>query len=324
MVFKRMLTALGVGGPSVDTVLSSPNTRPGLPLAGHVNLAGGTSDVEIDRITVGLATRVEVERSDTEYDAAVEFHQAGVSGALRLQAGQNMSLPFEIVLPWETPVTDVYGQRLHGMTMGLRTDVSIRGALDKGDLDPVNVHPLPVQERILDAFASLGFRFKSADLERGYLHGVRQTLPFFQEIEFYASREYAGRLNEVELTFVADPYGVAIVLEFDKRGGLFTGGHDAFGRYRVEHADADQIDWHGQVDGWLRTAVQHGHASQAGYHGYEHGHGYYPEHHGHGSGIGGAVAGMAAGAALGFGAGMLADEVLDFGGDDEGEGEGDE
>ncbi|HWS35786.1 MAG TPA: sporulation protein, partial [Actinoplanes sp.] len=29
VVFKRMLGALGVGGPSVDTVLSEPNTQPG-------------------------------------------------------------------------------------------------------------------------------------------------------------------------------------------------------------------------------------------------------------------------------------------------------
>ena len=30
VVFKKLLGAFGVGGPSVDTVLSNPNTRPGL------------------------------------------------------------------------------------------------------------------------------------------------------------------------------------------------------------------------------------------------------------------------------------------------------
>ncbi len=33
VVFKKMLGAFGVGGPSVDTVLSNPSTRPGLMLA---------------------------------------------------------------------------------------------------------------------------------------------------------------------------------------------------------------------------------------------------------------------------------------------------
>lgn len=60
-----------------------------------------------------------------------------------------------------------------------------RPGLALGDLDEVAVHPLPAQERILEAFAWLGFRFARADIEHGGLYGVRQTLPLYQEIEFY-------------------------------------------------------------------------------------------------------------------------------------------
>jgi sporulation-control protein len=332
-----MLGAFGVGAPSVDTVLSNPNTRPGLPLAGQVNITGGSRDAEIDHIAVGLVTRIEVDGTEGDYDAVVEFHQAGVSSGLHLREGQDLSLPFQIVMPWETPVTDLYGQRPHGMTMGLRTEVAIRGAVDKGDLDPVYVYPLPVQERILEAFAHLGLQFKGADLERGHIHGLHQSLPFYQEIEFYAGPRYSHGINEVELTFVADPHGVNVVLEFDKRGGLFTGGHDSYGRYRIDHTDADRIDWTSQVDGWLRQALEQHHALRAGHgghtghpapgygapgygHGYGHhggGHGHHDDHHDRGSGMGGVVAGVAGGAALGFAGGMIADEVFDFGGDEE-------
>ncbi|MDI5979868.1 sporulation protein [Amycolatopsis magusensis] len=41
MVFKKMLQKMGVGGPSVDTVLHEPRGRPGASLAGEVRLAGG-------------------------------------------------------------------------------------------------------------------------------------------------------------------------------------------------------------------------------------------------------------------------------------------
>ena len=78
-------------------------------------------------------------------------------------------------MPWETPITEVYGQHLHGMTMGLRTELEVARAVDKGDLDAVAVHPLPAQERILDALLRLGFRFSQADVERGRIHGVQQT-----------------------------------------------------------------------------------------------------------------------------------------------------
>jgi sporulation-control protein len=255
MVFKKVLRALGVGGPTVDTVLANANTRPGQPLQGNIRVTGGDHPVDIDRIAVGLVTRVEVEHGDNEHDAMVEFHRLGVAGAFRLEPGQRHDLPFTFPTPWETPITSVFGQPLHGMVMGMRTELAVARAVDKGDLDPVVVHPLPVQERILDGFARLGFQFKRADLERGHLRGVHQTLPFYQEIEFYAAPQYARILNEVELTFLASANAVDVILEFDKRGGLFTSGHDTVNRFTVDHASADQVDWTAQVDAWVRQAT---------------------------------------------------------------------
>lgn len=314
MVFKKMLGAFGVGGPKVDTVLPDPNTRPGAPLTGHVNVTGGSHDVDVEDITLSLVTRIEVEGGGGEHGAIGEFHRIAVSGPMRLAEGRQMSLPFQIVMPWETPITDVYGQRLRGMTMGVRTEVSIARAVDKGDLDPVSVHPLPAQERILAAFAGLGFRFKNADLEYGQIHGVHQTLPFYQEIEYFPAPQYAHAINEVELTFVTNPHTVEVILEFDKRGGMFTSGRDSFGRYSVAHADADTVDWAQQVDTWVRQAVDHrqsaGHAAAYG-----------GGHHGHyrhrGPGMGGVVAGVAGGLAAGYVAGEVIDEVFDDEGGDE-------
>ncbi len=256
MVFRRMRQAFGIGGPEVDTVLANPNTRPGLSLQGQVNVKGGDHEVGIEYIELALVTKVEVETDDGEYDSTVAFHRLRVTGAFRLAAGQPVSVPFEFPVPWETPITDVFGQHLHGMTMGLRTELEVARALDKGDLDAVNVHPLPVQERILDGFGRLGFRFKGADLERGKLRGVHQTLPFYQEIEFYPAPQYAQGVNEVEVTFVANPQTVDVILEFDKRGGVFTEGQDTVSRFQASHHDADRVDWAGVVDGWVREAMQ--------------------------------------------------------------------
>ncbi|HEX6076648.1 MAG TPA: sporulation protein [Micromonosporaceae bacterium] len=316
MVFKKLLSALGVGAPTVDTVLTNPNTRPGLILEGHVNLTGGSQSADIEHVAVALVTAVEIEHSEGEHHGVAEFHRLPVSGRLRLEAGQRQSIPFQLPVPWETPITDVYGQRLPGMTMGLRTEVAIAHAVDKGDLDPVHVHPLPAQERILDAFTRLGFRFIGADLEHGRIHGVHQTLPFYQEIEFYPAPQYAQGIQQVELTFITNPHSVEIVLEFDKRGGMFTGGHDTFGRYTVDHSGADHIDWTSQVDSWVRQALDHHHSltSHAAP-------GYPPHgHHGHGHG-GSGMGGALAGAAGGFVAGMVAGEIIDevFEGDDESE-----
>lgn len=311
MVFKKVLSALGVGGPSVDTVLDNPNTRPGLALTGQVRIKGGNQPVDLDGVTLSLVTRVEVEGHDTEYDAMVEFHRMPVAGRMQLSAEQEMSIPFQFPVPWETPVTDVYGQRLRGMTMGLRTELAVARAVDKGDLDHVAVHPLPIHERILDAFVRLGFQFKTADLERGRIANVRQTLPFYQEIEFFAAPQYAHSMREVELSFVTNEYGVDVVLECDKRGGFLQPGHDTYGRYSVPHADADRVDWTRQVDGWLSQL-----AASRGPHGFG-GHG-FAGHQGRGHGHGGAMGAAVAGGLLGLAGGMLAGEMIEEAFDDDG------
>jgi sporulation-control protein len=142
----------------------------------------------------------------------------------------------------------VYGQRLPGMAIGVRTELEIARSVDKSDLDPINVHPLPAQAAVLAAFVALGFQFKSADLERGFVYGVQQTLPFYQEIEFWAAPQFQGRITEVELTFVTAPQGVEIVIELDKRGG----GRDAVSRFKVGHAQAAAMDWAREIDGRMR------------------------------------------------------------------------
>jgi sporulation-control protein len=327
VVFKKMMRAFGAGGPTVDTVLANPNTRPGLTLDGQVHVVGGDHDVTIEHIVLGLVTRVESEHGD----GFVEFHRLPVSGGFLLAAGERRDLPFSFPVPWETPVTDVYGQRLPGMTMGLRTELAVAKAVDKGDLDQVAVHPLPAQERILDAFARLGFRFARADLEHGGIYGVRQELPFYQEIEFYPPPQYAGAINEVELTFVADPAGVEAILEFDKRGGFLGAGHDAYGRFRVEHTAAENADWAEVVDSWVREASGRyqglrgapgfagggyggGYAGQPGGHGYGYGRG-----HGGGMGMGAVAAGVAGGVVGGMVLGEVAEEIFDDEGDDDGD-----
>lgn len=321
MVFKKMLGALGIGGPSVDTVLSQSGVQPGGVLTGQVNLVGGGADAAIEHITLSLITRMETANGQ---DATGEFHRVAVSGPMRLAEGEQVSLPFQIVMPWETPVTAVNGQPLRGMVMGVRTEVSIARAVDQGDLDPVQVHALPVQLRILEAFSRLGFVFKSADLEYGQVAGAHQTLPFYQEIEFFPAQQYAGTINEVEVTFIANPQTVQVVLEFDKRGGFFRPGQDSYGRFTVAHADAETTDWTQVVDGWIQQSLSQRQSMFGAQPGYgQQGFGQQGHHSGGGGmGMGGMAMGVVGGMAAGYVAGEVMGEI--FEGDEEEEGGGEE
>ncbi|MFF7467454.1 sporulation protein [Streptomyces sp. NPDC008092] len=326
MVFKRLLGAIGVGGPSVDTVLDGGAVAPGGVLSGRVWLKGGSAAVDVEHVGLELLARVEAEHEEGESEGAVVFERFTVGGGFRLGAEEEREVPFSVPVPWETPVTELHGQPL-GIVLGVRTEVGVAGARDKGDLDPLAVGPLPVQEAVLEALGRLGFGFRSADLEYGRIGGTGQRLPFYQEVELTPAPQYAHAVTEIELTFLASPAGLEVVLEADKRGGLFSAGHDALTRFTVRHEDAPALDWTGEVDGWIRQLIAHREAygSHAAYghggHQDEHGEHYdgYGEHHdGHhrsGPGLGTAVAAGAAGLALGVVGGMVAAEVVDEIGD---------
>ncbi|MFD6912205.1 sporulation protein [Streptomyces virginiae] len=330
MVFKRLLGSIGVGGPTVDTVLAPGAVLPGDHLAGEVRLKGGKAAFDIEYITLELVARVEAETSGGEHEGVVIFDRFNVGGGFRLGEGEERSVPFAVALPWETPVTEPYGQAL-GIVLGVRTELGVAGAKDKGDLDPLTVGPLPVQEAILEALGQLGFGFKSANVEYGRIGGTGQQLPFYQEIELTPAPQYAHVMRQVEVTFLANPGGMEVVLEADKPRGFFSSGHDALTRFTVSHTGVEGRDWTAEVDGWMHqlaadqgariVPAPHGPGDAYGSNAHkdEHGHG----HHGSGPGMGTAVAAGAAGLAVGVVGGMVAAEVVDEVGDFF-EGDGDE
>jgi sporulation-control protein len=333
MVFKKLLGAIGVGGPSVDTVLADGPVLPGGTVTGQVHLQGGSSTAEVEQIVLELVARVEAESHDEEHEGAVVFERVSVGGGFRLSEGEQRSIPFSFALPWETPVTELHAQPL-GVVLGVRTELQIAGARDKGDLDPLRVGPLPVQEAVLEALGQLGYEFRSADLELGHIHGTGQQLSFYQEIELAPPAQYAHVVNEVELTFLASPAGLEVVLEADRRGGLFSSGHDVVNRHQVSDADISRADWISTVEGWglalMESRGAHGSYGHGGQHheGFHHGggHGHGGHHGSSGPGMGTAVAAGAAGLAVGVAGGLVAAEVVDEIGDafEEGDEEGGE
>jgi sporulation-control protein len=244
---KRLLASMGAGGASVETVLQSPSVHPGGSVQGRVHVTGGQVEQEIEGVFVTLVARVEVESGDSEHSTNMEFQRKSLTGRFVLQPGAPVNADFTMEVPWETPVTVIGGHPLRGMMIGVGTDVEIARAVDKGDLDPIAVHPLPVQDRLLAALSNLGFRLQRADLERGHIPGTAQRLPFFQEIEFWPAPQYSSGMNQLEVTFIAGPSAVEVVLEVDRRGGLLTEGRDVFNRFSMPYVGFEQVDWEGQL-----------------------------------------------------------------------------
>ncbi|MBE1487986.1 sporulation protein [Plantactinospora soyae] len=251
-------------GLSVRTALTNPSTRPGLTLPGRVAVTAGRSPVTVDRLALGLVTRVEPADGSAEY-VPVEFHRVPVTGGFGLDADECRTVDFGVPVPWETPVTVVNGVCLLNLRMGLRAEVAVSPMLDRGDLRPVYVHPLPAQEGVLATLTGLGFRLRQVGLLAGRLPGVAQRLPFHQKIGYWAAPLYAGPFSELEVSFFANPLGVEVVFALDRRIALAGAGHVSLSRFRVAHQGAAEVDWTNVVDGWIRYAVDRHGALGSGY-----------------------------------------------------------
>jgi sporulation-control protein len=258
MPFKKLLASFGAGGASVETVLTDADVMPGGSVDGEVRVRGGSVNQQIQGLTVGLQARIEVEfeaeGEDPEREQDLRFTAVRLGGSFELRAGAEHTVPFTLGVPWETPITVIDGQSLRGMDIGVATGLDIARAVDSSDLDPLRIRPLPAQQAILDAFIRLGFRFKSADIERGHIRGTRQQLPFYQEIEFLAPQQYSG-LHEVELSFVADDNAMDVVLEMDKRSGLFRQGGDTIRVFELGHHEHQGTDWAAYLHQWLSETI---------------------------------------------------------------------
>ncbi|MER7013542.1 sporulation protein [Saccharopolyspora sp. NPDC000359] len=253
MVFKKLLGALGIGAPAVNTVLHQPYVHPGQELTGEVRITAGKQDIAVEHVALSIGAHVEADYADP---VAVEFHRAELAGPFQLREGEDRVIPFGIPMPWQAPISNVRGMHLDGIGLGVHTELGIAEVANKSDLDPVAVEPLPSQAVVLEALGQLGIQFHATGLGPGNLPGVPQELPFVQEIEFFPPPQFAGHLGDIWLTFVADAEGLHVVLDADRRSAIPTPAEDGFGRFRVGHEEALSVDWTGRVQGWLEQAAE--------------------------------------------------------------------
>jgi sporulation-control protein len=260
-MFTKVMASFGQGGATVDARLLDRNVRPGGTLHGEVILVGGQVDQEVESLAVTLLARVEHGAEGATTD--LPFQNLQLAGRELVRSGAQIKVPFEVQMPWETPVTTVFGKYLTGMAVGLQTNLNLsRTVVDPQDVDAIPIEPVPAQHRLLDAMSRLGFQFRSANLVKERVDGADQQLPFFQEISFTPSPAFAKVFNAVAVTFLARPRDVQVVLDVDKRvrvtkgGGLGARGQAMLGMFVVEYAALGRTNWEQQIEGWLREVAK--------------------------------------------------------------------
>lgn len=213
-MFKSLTNALGLNSLKVDTVLDTPTVMVGDRLSGTIYITGSSHDKTINHLTLHLETLAE---RDTDNG---DIRQTHILGSVRLlfghilRAEERLSLPFELTLSPETPITEV--ACYHNQSkLWLRTELDVAGTLDSSDKDHIRTTPTPTMARFLEAMSQVGFTLQKTDVEIGYLNTAygRSSFGCYQELE-YSGRGFS--LNSVEVSFLPKDGYTHVVLEIDR------------------------------------------------------------------------------------------------------------
>lgn len=227
MVLRRLAAPLAAG-VTVDTVLADSHAAAGGIVTGEVHLTGGRTDHRVQHITLDVEVVSDGSGSQT-------FLRHRVATDLTLEAESTRSLPFQFELPADTPISGIDGEAVPGMSIGVATELALEKAFDKGDLDPLTIHPLPAQAATLRAADALGFAFhRSVIIPKGLPTSV---LPFRQKFEYWPTGEFAQAFTAMRLAFRCTKDAAEVYIETDKTEGDTSTGGRAGSHVTLRHGD---------------------------------------------------------------------------------------
>lgn len=229
---KKVLSSIGIGAATVDTVFPRTELVPGETVTADVELYGGESTQEIEDIYFQLKTRFADgdggERTVTEFT---------LGEAVTLEPGDERTVPVDVTVPLWTPLTE------GGTSVWLETGLEIDWAVDPTDEDRIEVVPGDHTGALFDAVEELGFVLRYAELvETPYL----DDRPFAQEFDFRPTDDrFAAGLDELEVTVMPRADDLRVFVEFDQEDEIADEYDMDFDEMETpltfERADADAI-----------------------------------------------------------------------------------
>ncbi|MCT9096738.1 sporulation protein [Haloarchaeobius sp. HME9146] len=229
---RRVLSSVGIGAATVDTVLPRNELTPSEELTVDVEIEGGDADQQVDGIYFAFATQY---WSGTSHDTAV-IDSVTVAEDFTIEAGSRRTIEVEVTVPPATPVT------VGSTNVWLKTGLDIDWAIDPTDRDTIRVDPDPIRQAFFDAAESLGYVFDEADCKA--THAVDPARPFVQEFDFVPEWGPYVDSGDLEAVFVPSDDGVTAVVQVEPEGGVddFEEFADQSSKFSITDPDAATVE----------------------------------------------------------------------------------
>ncbi|WP_100331089.1 sporulation protein [Bacillus xiapuensis] len=129
-MLKRFLSSIGIGGVTIDTVVTPRTCSAGDTVKGKVMISGGRAEVYIQSIVLQLVTEIEETRDDSDFayqENEIERITLDIDRAI--SPDETKEIPFKLSIQEHHPAT-----REHQRTY-LRTTAVIPQAVNPTDQD---------------------------------------------------------------------------------------------------------------------------------------------------------------------------------------------
>lgn len=235
-MFKRMLASAGIGAAKVDLMLHQDFVNAGDTISGVVRIQGGRVNQQVDDVYAFVKTRYLKELNDKKVEAEATVSKILLASKFTVEAEQVYEFPVSFQLPLITPLT------LGRTPVWIQTGLDIKDSVDPKDQDYLQVGPHPYSAIVLDAISQLGFRIREVSCEYAPRYSKINGLAFVQEFEFVPPSQFRSQLDELEIIFFPNEYGIELLLQIDRKArglsGWFAEALDtdeSFVKIRFEH-----------------------------------------------------------------------------------------
>ncbi len=200
---KRVLSSIGIGAATVDTVFPRTELGPGETVTADVELYGGDATQEIEGIYFQLKTRLSGDEGGER--TVGEF---AVDEAVTLEPDEERTIPVDVAVPRWTPLTR------GGASVWLETGLDIDWAKDPTDEDRIDILPGEYTAALFETVEELGFALRTTNLvDTPHL----DDRPFAQEFDFRPTGEQFGAdLDELAITIAPREDDLRTFITFDR------------------------------------------------------------------------------------------------------------
>lgn len=215
----RLLSRIGIGAATVDTLLPTTEFSPGETVEATVEMEGGRSEQQIDALYFALLTQAANE------DRVID--QFKITEPVSLPAGGTQTITTEVTIPPWTPVTR------DDCRVWLKTGLDVSWAVDPGDEDAIDVVPGPYVEALFAAVDELGFDYRGSEIRKPAWLDDR---PFVQAFRFTPqTEEFRSDIDELMIVCNPREEELKTVIEIDEREPAEESTDVAFDQQEIIH-----------------------------------------------------------------------------------------